>query len=323
MVFLCWDMVQGFLSLDPAAMEYPDLSDYHYVLGNPITFIDPTGRNGESTRTEHSMEGEVRNGEVWFATYVYYKFSTGNTPRGAFEKGGGGNPDNPKDKVYTNFYGYGGTTYQDTDGAWIHYHMGNDGAPIGYRHNGSTWEPHEIVPKLRGPGLHGYAAGVRDVSLSSIGFVLFSAVPIPVPGLGLVNRLRGVNAASGSLRLGSLSDDFIRWASKAKPLKGHFDVIGHGTQFTIQRSGTAINHRVLARLIQNNPKYHGQSIRLLSCNTGACNVNIAQNLASKLNVNVIAPNNTIWAFRNGALTIGRNQFSNTGRFITFKPGGGL
>ena len=30
-----------FLSLDPLAMEYPQWSDYNYVLGNPIRFIDP------------------------------------------------------------------------------------------------------------------------------------------------------------------------------------------------------------------------------------------------------------------------------------------
>lgn len=35
--------VVRFLSLDPAAMEYPSLSDYNYVAGNPVMFIDPDG----------------------------------------------------------------------------------------------------------------------------------------------------------------------------------------------------------------------------------------------------------------------------------------
>ncbi len=37
--------VGRFLSLDPLAVEYPNWSDYNYVLGNPIIFIDPDGRN--------------------------------------------------------------------------------------------------------------------------------------------------------------------------------------------------------------------------------------------------------------------------------------
>ena len=36
--------VARFLSLDPAAMEYPSLSDYNYVAGNPVMFIDPDGK---------------------------------------------------------------------------------------------------------------------------------------------------------------------------------------------------------------------------------------------------------------------------------------
>ncbi|MEM6965152.1 MAG: RHS repeat-associated core domain-containing protein, partial [Bacteroidota bacterium] len=36
--------VGRFLSLDPLAMEFPGWSDYNYVLGNPVMFIDPDGR---------------------------------------------------------------------------------------------------------------------------------------------------------------------------------------------------------------------------------------------------------------------------------------
>ncbi|PCI95837.1 MAG: hypothetical protein COB15_11740 [Flavobacteriales bacterium] len=35
--------VARFLSLDPKAMEYASLSDYNYVAGNPIFYIDPEG----------------------------------------------------------------------------------------------------------------------------------------------------------------------------------------------------------------------------------------------------------------------------------------
>lgn len=37
--------VARFLSLDPHATDYPSWSDYNYVLGNPISFIDPDGKS--------------------------------------------------------------------------------------------------------------------------------------------------------------------------------------------------------------------------------------------------------------------------------------
>ena len=39
--------VARFLSLDPAAAEYPSWSDYNYVLGNPVMFIDPDGKRAD------------------------------------------------------------------------------------------------------------------------------------------------------------------------------------------------------------------------------------------------------------------------------------
>ena len=44
--------VARFLSLDPLAAEFPEWSDYNYVLGNPVMFVDPDGR-------------DVKPGENW------------------------------------------------------------------------------------------------------------------------------------------------------------------------------------------------------------------------------------------------------------------
>jgi len=48
--------VARFLSLDPLASDYPSLSDYSYVAGNPIIFIDPDGR---SPQTKYINESGV------------------------------------------------------------------------------------------------------------------------------------------------------------------------------------------------------------------------------------------------------------------------
>ena len=75
---------------------------------------------------------------------------------------------------------------------------------------------------------------------------------------------------------------------------GYFDVIAHGTpngiQITHNGQHMIVDHRTAARLIQNSDGYNGQAIRLLSCNTSALDNGFAQNLANKLNVEVVCTN---------------------------------
>jgi len=87
----------------------------------------------------------------------------------------------------------------------------------------------------------------------------------------------------------------------------------------VEVGNTVVNHRVLAKLIEGNPEFTGQNIRLLSCNTGVSCNGIAQNLANKLNVDVKAPNDFLWIYPNGEITIGAIQYINTGEFILFQP----
>jgi len=112
---------------------------------------------------------------------------------------------------------------------------------------------------------------------------------------------------------------------------GKFDVIAHGTSNSIEfeHNGTTLklNSRNAAKLIRANKDYHGQDIRLLSCNTGSTPYGFAQNLANKLNVTVWAPNNYLWAYQNGSYVIanknskGDGPGSSKGKFIKFVPGG--
>jgi filamentous hemagglutinin len=113
------------------------------------------------------------------------------------------------------------------------------------------------------------------------------------------------SGAAGSINLMESGDAFLRNASRRADVDagGFLDVVMHGNSKMVEIGGKLVNHRVAARVIQNNPQFAGQNIRLLSCNTGACPTGFAQNLSNKLGVNVMAPDNYIWAFPNGSLSV--------------------
>ena len=112
---------------------------------------------------------------------------------------------------------------------------------------------------------------------------------------------------------------------------GYFDVIAHGTpngiQITHNGQHMIVDHRTATRLIQNSDGYNGQAIRLLSCNTGALDNGFAQNLANRLNVEVLAPTNYLWSTPNGnyfvaGMTNSRvPDMGDIGSFRLFLPGG--
>jgi RHS repeat-associated protein len=68
-----------FLSLDPLAHEFPSWSDYNYVLGNPITLIDPSGLTPEETDT-----GDKEPMSNWTATHLWLN-STFNGSSSSFK----------------------------------------------------------------------------------------------------------------------------------------------------------------------------------------------------------------------------------------------
>ncbi len=128
-------------------------------------------------------------------------------------------------------------------------------------------------------------------------------------------------ATPGGVQFGPDGDAFLTNASRATPIPGTLDVAVHGSPLDVQIGENVVNHRVLAQLIENSPEIGGQPVRLLSCETGCLPEGFAQNLANKLGVPVSAPNDIIWAWPNGELSIGPDEFTNSGSFVTFVPGG--
>jgi RHS repeat-associated protein len=146
------------------------------------------------------------------------------------------------------------------------------------------------------------------------------------------SKSSGVWECGGGAAAGSASDfmapgeQFALNASNTTPLQGYHDVIVHGSpddfgaSATSWSDGTNFSHRVLARLIEQDPTYQGGPIRLLSCSTGASACGAAKNLANKLGVEVMAPTDTLWAFPSGRLVIGPTYTRNTGSWVVFSPG---
>jgi hypothetical protein len=131
------------------------------------------------------------------------------------------------------------------------------------------------------------------------------------------NKFRRLgDSVPGPVNFMSNSDRFFLNASKRPDIdpKGFFDVVAHGSPNKIQietpNGSVLIDHRAAARLIQQQPSYNGQNIRLLSCSTGACDTGFAQNLANKLKVDVHAPTDILWAYSNGKLVVASPTYNN-------------
>jgi filamentous hemagglutinin len=146
-------------------------------------------------------------------------------------------------------------------------------------------------------------------------------------------------AVPGPANFMGSTDLFFKNASKRSDVDadGFFDVIAHGSTQKIEivtPNGTVMaDQRLVSRLIENNPGYNGQPIRLLSCDTGACDAGFAQNLANKMGVPVKAPTNLVWAYGNGMMVVAPRTSSspssplfnvpdlkNQGTFKVFNPG---
>ncbi|PWV55760.1 hypothetical protein C7475_101267 [Chitinophaga sp. S165] len=128
------------------------------------------------------------------------------------------------------------------------------------------------------------------------------------------------SAASGAIAYGNVNDPFLIYAQRAKPYENYLDVVLHGSPRGVwYRPDMMIDHRVLANLIRNSPQFAGQPIRLLSCNTGRLADGFAKNLSNALGVGVRAPEDIIWAFPDGKLSIGPTYIGGKS-FVNFSVG---
>lgn len=103
---------------------------------------------------------------------------------------------------------------------------------------------------------------------------------------------------SGIIKLSSKfvnpTDPLYTNANKIKPVKGYGDIIIHGSPDSLLINGLngeqwEYGAKEAAEMIRNSREFHGQPIRLVSCQTGAKKNGIAQQIADELGVEVMAP----------------------------------
>jgi hypothetical protein len=134
----------------------------------------------------------------------------------------------------------------------------------------------------------------------------------------MIQPLETPVAQAGAAQLTADADALAAAAPNVRPLPGYFTVVTHGdaTSGLLLRNGQWLrySHRALARYILGSG-WQGERIFLVACEAGACSTGLAQNLANKLGVEVLAPEGNALLFGNG--TVG----SSIGQWLTFTPGG--
>ena len=115
------------------------------------------------------------------------------------------------------------------------------------------------------------------------------------------------------------------YSKKVKPIDGYEDIAIHDDWlgFSINNlNGNEIESytpKKFAKILKEDPNYHGGNFRLLSCETGSKEAVAAQQLADALNADVLAPTAVLFIGFNGKMTIGTDEYINFGDWKLFKP----
>ena len=115
-----------------------------------------------------------------------------------------------------------------------------------------------------------------------------------------------------------------KFAQNIIPKANYYDITMHGSKYGVEYFGENIDVETLCAIIAQRQDYtKGTKIRLISCNTGEASDGVAQYVANKLHVEVIAPNKKAIIERkaNGETIVysGSEEYVHDGEFISFFP----
>lgn len=119
-------------------------------------------------------------------------------------------------------------------------------------------------------------------------------------------------------------DKLYEYSKKVKAEPNFEDIFIHGDKkgFSYSNSDnkeTAVTARELAEMIKANPNYKGGNIRLVSCESASNGATSAQMVSNLLGVDVKAPTDKVWIDWNGNMTVGPDEFTNSGKWVILKP----
>ncbi|GHF26895.1 WXG100 family type VII secretion target [Streptomyces fumanus] len=186
-----------------------------------------------------------------------------------------------------------------------------------------------------GGGLKGLANGIRNGSANVVSMVKGLASRGNKP---LSFKVQPFKDGRPGMLVFKPGDPLLKSMNRIKN-NGTFDVGIHGSPTSVGyqiKDGPAhlsenwhnFNHREIASLIRAHG-WNGETVRLLSCQTGMKADGFAQNLANSLGVKVEAPNDYLWVWPNGRTAVAPFDASGTymhpklrGAFETFYPNAG-
>lgn len=125
-------------------------------------------------------------------------------------------------------------------------------------------------------------------------------------------------------------------ADKIKPVEGYGDIVCHGSPnelliYGLDDEEWSYSAKEAAEMIRGSNEFKGQNIRLIACQAGAGGSgSIAQQIADKLGVNIMASDEMIYVNSNGEIFLSDNEIlatmwrdgeavKGTGKWIIFKP----
>ena len=120
------------------------------------------------------------------------------------------------------------------------------------------------------------------------------------------------------------SDQLYENAKHIKPLPDYQDIVIHGdkTGFSFRdKDGNEsyVNVKEFADILKASGLYKGGKIRLISCEAAAEGAQTAQWLADELDATILAPTDIVWVARDGAMTIGPDEFTDSGKWVEVEP----
>lgn len=119
-------------------------------------------------------------------------------------------------------------------------------------------------------------------------------------------------------------DKLYEYSKKVKAEPNFEDIFIHGDKkgFSYSNSDNkemAVTARELAEMIKANPNYKGGNIRLVSCESASNGATSAQMISNLLGVDVKAPTDKVWIDWDGNMTVGPDEFTNSGKWVILKP----